>query len=137
VNKHDSLGAEALDDGPVVDDLVINVEGSAEQLDGLFQALDRHVDAGTKTAGVGKDNPHDVILINRLQRHQPTKKRHPRAAAGVSCSIAVTMAYLNSKLLTVTTILSPSFFTVPTTVPGFTSWQTAAWCFLLAVGSSQ
>src|SRR5262245_19446375 len=39
-------------------------------------------------------------------------------------------AYLNSTLLTVTTIFSPSFFTFPVTVPSFGLVQISLWYFL-------
>ena len=58
VHEDDAALAEALDDGPVVNDFVIDVERRAVQLQGPFQALDRHVDAGAEPARVRQDDLH-------------------------------------------------------------------------------
>ncbi len=54
--------AKTFDDGAVVHDFVINVEGGAEQIEGLFQALNRHVHPGAKTTRIGKNNAHYLFL---------------------------------------------------------------------------
>ena len=49
---------EPLDDVLVVDDLVIDVERGAEELEGALQALDGHVDPGAEASGVGQNDLH-------------------------------------------------------------------------------
>ena len=60
VDEDDAALAKALDDVPVVDDLVIDVERRAEEFEGAFEALDGHVDAGAEAARVGQDDSHDL-----------------------------------------------------------------------------
>src|SRR6185369_13994744 len=43
VDEDDAAGAEALDNRPVMNDLVINVERAAEECQRSFEALDGHV----------------------------------------------------------------------------------------------
>ena len=57
-DEDDALGAEPLDDGAVVDDLVVDVDRGAELAQGGLQGVDGHVDAGTEAARVGEDDLH-------------------------------------------------------------------------------
>jgi hypothetical protein len=59
IDEDDATFAEALDHRAVVDDLVEDVEGRTEQLQGPFQAFDGHVDAGTEAPWIGQDDLHD------------------------------------------------------------------------------
>jgi hypothetical protein len=52
------LLAEAFDDGPVMNDFVIDVDRSAEQFESAFQALDRHINAGAKAARIRQNYLH-------------------------------------------------------------------------------
>ena len=58
VDEHGPLPAKALDDVPVVDDLVIDVDRRAVELDRQIERVDRHVDAGAKAARTGKEDFH-------------------------------------------------------------------------------
>ena len=69
VERFDEDGAappEPLDDVLVVDDLVVDVERRPEELEGPFEALDRHVDPGAEAAGIRQDDlPFAGSLVPR------------------------------------------------------------------------
>ena len=73
IDENDALLAESLDHGPIVDDLVIDVKRSAEEFEGLFQALDRHVDAGAEPARIGEDNVHVGVLLPEKYHNAPSQ----------------------------------------------------------------
>ena len=58
LDEHRPFGAEALDDVLVVNDLVIDVNRHAEQLDRQLERLDGHVHARTKAARTGENDFH-------------------------------------------------------------------------------
>src|SRR6516162_267007 len=62
VDEDNALAREALDHRPVVNDFVINVDGSAEDVQGAVQAINGHVDARAETARIGQDNLHGNLL---------------------------------------------------------------------------
>src|SRR5262249_33984617 len=62
IHEDDTALAETLDDGTVVDDLVIYVQRRAEQFEGALQALDGHVNAGAEAAGISQNNLHGHLL---------------------------------------------------------------------------
>ena len=66
VDEHDALGLEALDDQPVVDDLVVAVHGRREAADHPGQRLDRHLDAGAEASWLGQEHPLDCHRAARL-----------------------------------------------------------------------
>src|SRR5262249_26864326 len=68
VDEDDALRPEPVDDRAVVDDFVVDVDGRAEQGEGPLEAFDRHVDAGTKPAGVGQDDLHAESPPRRYYR---------------------------------------------------------------------
>ena len=54
LDEHDAALAEAVDDGLVVDDLVIDVQRRAEEFECPLEAFDRHVDAGAEARGLAR-----------------------------------------------------------------------------------
>ena len=58
VDEYGPLALEPLDDMLVVDDFVVDVNRGAMNPDRRLERLDRHVDAGTETAGAGKEDVH-------------------------------------------------------------------------------
>src|SRR5437660_92863 len=59
VHKHDSALTETLNNRPIVHDLVVHIQRSAEQVQGPVEALDRHIDAGAKASRIGENDSHD------------------------------------------------------------------------------
>ena len=59
--RHPLLG-EPLDDVPIVDDLVVDVDVRPEDANRLVETVDRHIDPGTKAARVGKEDVHDKVF---------------------------------------------------------------------------
>ena len=57
-DKRDALVDEAVDHVLVVDDVVVDIQRGADQVDQLLDRVDGHVDAGAEAAGVGEDDPH-------------------------------------------------------------------------------
>ena len=53
-------GLEPLDDHPVVDDLVVAVDGWLEGPDHPGECLDRHLDSGAEATGCGEEHLVDV-----------------------------------------------------------------------------
>src|SRR6185312_14564546 len=53
-----ALGAQALDDMPVVDDLMADIDGWAVFLEGPLDDLDRPLDPGTKSPRLRQNNLH-------------------------------------------------------------------------------
>ena len=51
-HKYHAPSPKTIDHPAVVNDLVVDVDRAAEELQGPLQAPDRHVDAGTKPAWV-------------------------------------------------------------------------------------
>ena len=71
VERLDEDGAaapEPLDDELVVDDLVIDVERRAEEIERPLQALDRHVDPRAEAAGIGQDDLHRGEILRIVYR---------------------------------------------------------------------
>ena len=64
VDEDGPFVAEALDHVLVVDDFVIDVDRRAENAERLFERVDRHVDAGTETAGAGENDFHEAELFS-------------------------------------------------------------------------
>ena len=58
VDERHTLLRETFDDVLVVNDLVIDEDLRAKHPNGLVEALDGHVDAGTKTTRVRQENLH-------------------------------------------------------------------------------
>ena len=61
VHKHDAPFAEAFNNRPIVNNLVINIERRAEELQRSLQAFDGHVDAGAEPARIGENNLHSCV----------------------------------------------------------------------------
>ena len=59
IDEDDPELAEPVDDEPVVDDLVIAVDGRLEHPDHPRQGLDRHLDPGAIAAGLGEQHTFD------------------------------------------------------------------------------
>ena len=60
VDEHHAEVAEAVDDEPVVDDLVVAVHGRLEDADHPRQRLDRHLDACAEATRRGEQDPFDA-----------------------------------------------------------------------------
>src|SRR5262249_19182540 len=144
---------ETLDHRPVVDDLVIDVQRRAEQLQSTLQAVDGHVDAGTEAARIGKDDLHAILpgtaplsstptrlqplarpAVNRSTRGPARTATPPdRACRRVASSLAGRMApqssYLTPSSSGLMKFLSPFLDTLPVTLPLAVSVQILAWYF--------
>src|SRR5207247_8401171 len=57
---------QAVDDEPVVHDLVPHVDRRAELLERLLDDRDRAVDSGAEAAGIGEYDVHRETLVRRL-----------------------------------------------------------------------
>ena len=75
--------------------------------------------------------------IRRLTKRREGRGRRRFPGAAASLVIVRRGGYLNSTLVAEMTILSPSFLTVPTTVPSLASVQISLWNFLLEASSNQ
>src|SRR5579864_193652 len=95
INKDDAFFLKALNDWPIVNDLVISVDRRVEKLDGSIQTFNGHYHAGTEAAGTGENNFHRVspftlavILTsgffeaNREWRTEATQPRRLRSRRG-------------------------------------------------------
>jgi len=58
IDEDDAALFEAFDDVAIVNDLVVDVKRSAEDLQSTFETVDGHIDAGTKPARIGEDDFH-------------------------------------------------------------------------------
>ena len=56
VDEHGAQLRQPVDDEPVVDDLVANIDRRAEPLERELDDLDRPIDAGAKAAGCGDEH---------------------------------------------------------------------------------
>ena len=65
LDEGDALPLEAFDHVLVVDDLVVDVQGRADEVDKFLHGVDGHVDAGAEAAGVGEDDPHEGMISRR------------------------------------------------------------------------
>src|SRR4029077_858511 len=63
VDEHGPLPAKAIDDVPIVDDLVIDVDRRAVKLNRQIERVDRHVDAGAEAPRAGKEDLHSYIIL--------------------------------------------------------------------------
>jgi len=59
IDEDDSEAFEAVDDEPIVDDLVVAVDGRIEGPDHPGQRLDRHLDPGAEATGLGQEYAFD------------------------------------------------------------------------------
>ncbi len=67
LDKTRPFGAQALDDVPIVDDLVADVDRRPEPLQRLFDDLDRTDDARAEPAGLREDHAHGRDrLVSRI-----------------------------------------------------------------------
>src|SRR5262249_9692205 len=131
----------------------INVQRRAVELQGTFEALDGHVDAGAEAARVRQDDLHVSLRCRPAyptagrragQREQlaslpheargDKRQRHP--GGGVASRNDVDLpgrggGQSNLTSLTVMTFLPSFSSTVPVTVPFLASVQIALWFFLL------
>ena len=64
VDEHGALGAEVLDDGAVVDDLVADVDRRPVQLERPLDHRDGAGHARAEAARLGKDHPHAPPLVS-------------------------------------------------------------------------
>ena len=68
VDEHGAEAAQAIDDEPVVHDLVAHVDRRAEELDRALDDVDRAVDAGAESARIGEEDLHPAAaLLRRLE----------------------------------------------------------------------
>jgi hypothetical protein len=58
VDERDPAGAEVVYDVEVVNDLVVDVNGCALDVQDLIDDVDGHVDAGAESAGVSEEDFH-------------------------------------------------------------------------------
>lgn len=58
IDERDSLGRELIDHMLVVNDFMIDVDVGAEATNDFVEGLDRHIDPGAETTGVGQKNFH-------------------------------------------------------------------------------
>ena len=65
VDEHGALGAEVLDDGAVVDDLVADVDRRPVQLERPLDRRDGAGHAGAEAARLGKDHPQPRPVARR------------------------------------------------------------------------
>ena len=93
VDEHDTLLTEAVDDDPVVDDLVVAVHGRFEGTNHPREGLDRHLHAGTEAARFGQEDlldgheneatgPLPVLLIDARRPRCLRRARFVRIASG-------------------------------------------------------
>ena len=80
VDEDHSLLAEALHDEPVVDDLVVAVDGRLERPDHPCQRFDRHLDPGTEAPRLGEQHGLDRSAGGRSHRREGTSGRSRRKA---------------------------------------------------------
>ena len=62
VDEHRAALAQIVDDEAVVHDFVAHVDRRAERFERALDDLDRAVDAGAETAGIGEEDVHAPIL---------------------------------------------------------------------------
>ena len=62
VDEDRAACAQAVDNEAVVHDFMAHVDGCAEGFERAFDDLDRAIDAGTETTGVGEQDFHGAIL---------------------------------------------------------------------------
>ncbi len=65
IDEDDAAAAEVVDDVPVVDDFVENVDGRALKFQDLIHDINGHVDAGTESTGVGQNDLHTLSVHHR------------------------------------------------------------------------
>ena len=95
IDEDDTLVTEALDDMPVVDDLVVAVDRRLEDPDHPGQGLDRLLDAGAEPSRLGQhdsvDSGHKVQVIgtNLLAMSAPTVTSVTAASPAARAGLAV------------------------------------------------
>jgi hypothetical protein len=57
-DEHRAAFAQAIDHIAVMNHFMADIDGGAEDFDGAFNDFDRTIDAGTETAGIGKQDIH-------------------------------------------------------------------------------
>ena len=62
-DEHGPLIAETLHDMAIMHDLVVDVDRRAVELDRAVERVDRHIDAGTKTARAGQQDFHAISSL--------------------------------------------------------------------------
>jgi hypothetical protein len=65
LDEHRTERAQPVDDELVVHDLVPHVDRRTEQLHRTLDDVDRPVDAGTETAGIGEEDAHQEVVGGR------------------------------------------------------------------------
>jgi len=112
-----------------VNDFVIDVERGAKKVEGAFEAIDGHVDAGAKAARVGENDFHagrsseDEGIVG-----EPiAKAKLARPPIGASTGRADAPALLVGHLGDTDELLLPSSLTVPTTLPFLAPVQMSSW----------
>ena len=82
VDEHHALLAEALDDEPVVHDLVVAVHGRLERAHHPRQRLDRHLDAGAEAARLGEQHGLHGPAGGRSHRIEGSRRARPLEVGG-------------------------------------------------------
>jgi hypothetical protein len=101
LDKNSSPPFEAIDHVLVVHNLVIHVNGWSKEVECPLQALNCHIDTGTESAGVCKDDLHDASRssFGRFKRTYPRRwakqgedmsDEVPRASSSATLSSATT-----------------------------------------------
>ena len=68
--------SKSFDDVAIVNDLMVDVNWRPFGLENLLDGLDRHVDAGTEAAGIGKDDLHfGLMSVSAWRRLRPRIER--------------------------------------------------------------
>ena len=80
VDEHHATAFETLDDDPVVDDLVVAVDGWFEGVNHPAQRLDRHLDAGAEPSRFGQQHTVDVHRSRSIGRSARSAGAHRMVA---------------------------------------------------------
>ncbi len=70
VDEHHPLALEAIDDEPVVHDLVVAVDRRFEAPDHPGQRLDRHLDTGAEAPRLGEEHAIDSHRTSPMSRRR-------------------------------------------------------------------